>query len=189
MIAATALLVSCSAPEVPTARQSISTALRLAPGTAKPFAKGEGFETVRAAMGEPDASQDRDGGVTIWNYQFSTVIFRRGKVFGWNNVSDNLRTSGAGESGENMVRANRGEGAGESQTIAVPGGIIGRTSFAGAPPAYGATSSSIQTVESYRRADGTVVPRHVRTTSDGSRSNNFSTQGNVNPYTSRRGYR
>lgn len=137
-------------------------------------------------MGEPDSSRDGDGGVVVWSYRFSTVVFRRGKVSGWNNVSDNLRTLGAGESGENLVRENRNI---HTAGADVPSGIVSVTPSPGSARASGATNSSVQTVESYRRADGTVVPRHVRTMSDRSRSNNFSTQGNVNPYTSRRGYR
>lgn len=42
-------------------------------------------------------------------------------------------------------------------------------------------------VDGYMRKDGTYVPPHYRTTPDDSRMNNWSTQGNVNPYTGERG--
>lgn len=189
MVAAVVALVSCSPPEAPTARRSAMNPSKAALITAKSFAKGDNTETVLAAMGEPDASREGDGGITVWNYQFSTVVFRRGNVSGWNDVSDNLRTSGAGESGENMVSMNRGSEPAGPHAIAVPSGIVGATASPGAPVISGVTSSSIQVVESYRRADGTAVPRHVRTTPDASRSNNFSTSGNINPWTRKRGYR
>ena len=42
-------------------------------------------------------------------------------------------------------------------------------------------------VDGYVRKDGTYVAPHFRTTPDSSRSNNFSSQGNVNPYTGQTG--
>lgn len=44
-------------------------------------------------------------------------------------------------------------------------------------------------VDGYFRKDGTYVPPHFRSTPDGSRGNNWSSQGNTNPYTGERGYR
>lgn len=43
-------------------------------------------------------------------------------------------------------------------------------------------------VKGYHRRDGTYVQPHYRTTPDRSRYNNWSTKGNVNPYTGKRGY-
>lgn len=44
-------------------------------------------------------------------------------------------------------------------------------------------------VRSYTRRDGTVVQRHMRSDPDGIFSNNWSTKGNVNPYTGKPGTR
>lgn len=153
----------------------------------KPFSRGDIFEAARAAMGEPDSLRERDAGMTIWNYGFSTVVFRHGKVSGWNNVSRNLRTWGSGETGENMVDRNgesRSEG---SRSASGPAGIVGISNASGV--GSGATSPSTQRVESHYRSDGTFVPSYIRTRADIIRSNNFSAQGNVNPITGKRGYR
>lgn len=42
-------------------------------------------------------------------------------------------------------------------------------------------------VRPYLRSDGTYVQPHFRTTPDSSRLNNWSTRGNVNPFTGRPG--
>lgn len=44
-------------------------------------------------------------------------------------------------------------------------------------------------VNGYIRRDGTYVQPHMRSDRDGSFSNNWSSQGNVNPYTNERGYK
>lgn len=44
-------------------------------------------------------------------------------------------------------------------------------------------------VRGYTRRDGTYVRPHYRTRPDGNPWNNYSTRGNVNPYTGRPGYR
>ncbi len=46
---------------------------------------------------------------------------------------------------------------------------------------YGKSSSTH--VKGYYRKDGTYVQPHHRTTPDGTKNNNWSTKGNVNPYT------
>ncbi|MCC5029771.1 MULTISPECIES: hypothetical protein [Burkholderia] len=48
---------------------------------------------------------------------------------------------------------------------------------------------SDQTVSGYTRSDGTYVQPYHRTAPDGNPYNNYSTQGNVNPYTGQRGYK
>lgn len=40
----------------------------------------------------------------------------------------------------------------------------------------------------YYRRNGTYVQQHYRTSPDNSRWNNYSTRGNYNPYTGRKGY-
>jgi hypothetical protein len=42
-------------------------------------------------------------------------------------------------------------------------------------------------VDGYMRKDGGYVQPHMRTTPDSSRTNNWSTQGNTNPYTGQMG--
>lgn len=42
-------------------------------------------------------------------------------------------------------------------------------------------------VRSYTTKRGTYVPSHYRTARDGAKSNNWSTKGNSNPYTGKRG--
>lgn len=44
-------------------------------------------------------------------------------------------------------------------------------------------------VNGYYRKDGTYVQPHHRSNSDGNFYNNYSTQGNVNPYTGQTGYK
>lgn len=51
----------------------------------------------------------------------------------------------------------------------------------------GNVSTGEQSVRSYTRKDGTYVPGHHRTNPDSSKANNWSTKGNVNPYTGKPG--
>lgn len=51
-------------------------------------------------------------------------------------------------------------------------------------PAFAQSSTSVR---GYYRKDGTYVQPHRRTTPDSSRTNNWSTRGNINPYTGRAG--
>jgi hypothetical protein len=46
---------------------------------------------------------------------------------------------------------------------------------------------SAQNVNGYYRKDGTYVAPHMRTAPDNNPYNNYSTQGNTNPYTGQRG--
>jgi hypothetical protein len=52
---------------------------------------------------------------------------------------------------------------------------------------YGNSSGGDVYVHSYTRSDGTSVEPHYRSPQDGDRSNNWSTKGNVNPYTGQAG--
>ncbi|MEX2285818.1 MAG: hypothetical protein WD648_01935 [Planctomycetaceae bacterium] len=54
------------------------------------------------------------------------------------------------------------------------------------PPA---TDNGDVAVRGYYRKDGTYVRPHYRTQQDSSRNNNYSTEGNVNPYTGKPGTR
>jgi hypothetical protein len=55
-------------------------------------------------------------------------------------------------------------------------------------PGTGSRSSSVH-VRGYTRSNGTVVQPHRRSAADGRFSNNWTTRGNVNPYTGRAGSR
>lgn len=50
-----------------------------------------------------------------------------------------------------------------------------------------ASAQSSHSVRGYLRSDGTYVARHMQTNSNSTRMDNWSTQGNVNPYTGRAG--
>ena len=52
-----------------------------------------------------------------------------------------------------------------------------------------ATATAQVHVRGYTRSDGTYVAPHWRSTPDGDRRNNWSTQGNVNPFTGQPGTR
>lgn len=53
----------------------------------------------------------------------------------------------------------------------------------------GTAIAADERVEGYMRRDGTYVQPSHRTTPDNSLHNNYSTQGNTNPYTGREGTR
>lgn len=61
--------------------------------------------------------------------------------------------------------------------------------FTLAAMAGSAAAQSTQYVPGYLRADGTYVPGYFRTVPDNNPYNNYSTRGNVNPYTGQPGYR
>lgn len=50
-----------------------------------------------------------------------------------------------------------------------------------------ALAQSSHAVRGYVRSDGTYVAPHVQTNADSTKSNNWSTQGNTNPYTGQNG--
>jgi hypothetical protein len=50
-------------------------------------------------------------------------------------------------------------------------------------------SVSAEYVRGHYRRDGTYVQPHQKTPKDNSRLNNYSTKGNINPYTGKKGYR
>lgn len=52
-----------------------------------------------------------------------------------------------------------------------------------------ATAQSSHSVRGYTRADGTYVAPHMQTNPNSTRLDNWSTRGNVNPYTGREGTR
>lgn len=55
--------------------------------------------------------------------------------------------------------------------------------------AFTVSAFADQYVRGYTRKDGTYVAPHWRSDADGRRDNNWSSRGNVNPYTGERGYR
>ena len=56
-------------------------------------------------------------------------------------------------------------------------------------PLVGTAIAGDTRVRGYTRQDGTYVQPHMRSAPDANRSNNWSTQGNVNPYTGQPGTR
>lgn len=63
-----------------------------------------------------------------------------------------------------------------------------RLILAAAIAAVGSAAQAASTsVKGYFKSDGTYVQPHYRTTPDSSRMNNWSTQGNVNPYSGKSG--
>lgn len=50
-----------------------------------------------------------------------------------------------------------------------------------------AVAQSTHSVRGYTRSDGTYVPPHIQTNPNSTRNDNWSTKGNVNPYTGREG--
>ncbi len=56
-----------------------------------------------------------------------------------------------------------------------------------APKPSGATSPKTENVKGYTKKDGTHVDAYKRTAPDSTKRNNFSTKGNVNPYTGKPG--
>ena len=53
---------------------------------------------------------------------------------------------------------------------------------------FSGTVSADQYVNPYFRQDGSFVQGYMRSSPDGNINNNYSTQGNTNPYTGQRGY-
>lgn len=140
---------------------------------------------VAAVMGDPDDSLEKSGGEVVWYYGASAVTFRKDRVLEWVNFSENLKTRGEGEARLASADPARERGDG---SLWAPAGLVGAggtSSLRGS----GATNPSIQYVEGHARSDGRQVQGYYRTRGDTSRTNNFSSRGNVNPMTGRRGYR
>ena len=53
--------------------------------------------------------------------------------------------------------------------------------------ASGASAQTAHEVRGYTKSDGTYVAPHYQSNPDATRLNNYSTQGNVNPYTGQPG--
>lgn len=70
--------------------------------------------------------------------------------------------------------------------VVVTGGLGLSPSSSQAPPTASPRSSDVY-VHQYMRSDGTVVQGHYRTAPNSTRNDNYSTRGNVNPYTGKAG--
>jgi len=57
--------------------------------------------------------------------------------------------------------------------------------YGGSAPSYGSTGQ--HEVQGYTRQDGAYVPPHMQTNPNGNASDNWSSRGNVNPYTGQPG--
>lgn len=72
-------------------------------------------------------------------------------------------------------------------TLAVSSPTLARGgSSHGSRSSYSSHGSTVH-VQSHVTKSGTYVPAHVRTAPDHSKYNNWSTKGNVNPYTGKKG--
>lgn len=60
--------------------------------------------------------------------------------------------------------------------------------FVAALLAFASIASAGEYVNGYLRKDGTYVQPHYRSSPDGNSWNNYSSQGNTNPYTGKKGY-
>ena len=67
--------------------------------------------------------------------------------------------------------------------LCITGGIMKKLIFAVCLVAVATVAQADQYVNGYTRQDGTYVNGYTRSTPDSSYNNNFSTRGNVNPYT------
>lgn len=56
-------------------------------------------------------------------------------------------------------------------------------------PARGQLTPGPQRVDGYTRQNGTYIQPHYRTSPNATRTDNWSTRGNTNPYTGQPGYR
>lgn len=157
------------------------------PPTANPvFTVGSSTTEVAAVMGSADTSREMPDGATIWSYKFSTVTFRNSRVIAWANHGGNLKTRGAGDSRKlEPEKLSRGE---ETYMVDLPEDADFGRRTGGSQPS-GTPNSSLTYIGPYQRSNGTVVPGHYRTRADSSSRNNFSSSGNRNPYTGRRGSR
>jgi hypothetical protein len=135
-------------------------------------------------MGRPDGERTSEG-MPLWSYGFSRVKFRDGRVAGWEDHDHNLRTRGAGDTRvtkeEPLSRPLEGGGS-------VPAGAIVH-GVSGGSRGSGHTNPEVQHVGGYQRSDGTQVGGYIRTRANASGSDNFSSRGNVNPFTRERGSR
>lgn len=62
-----------------------------------------------------------------------------------------------------------------------------RIIFIAALAAFSTTALADKYVKGYTRSDGTYVAPHYRSDANSNRSDNYSSQGNTNPYTGERG--
>jgi outer membrane protein assembly factor BamE (lipoprotein component of BamABCDE complex) len=164
------------------------------------FTFGSSREHVAAVMGTPDSVQDY-GIRQVWTYYFSSVTFQNGAVSEWSNTNHNLKVRVPGASdgpsvSTSSVMANRATTSApvsSSDYIQARGG-----SYTSVPTYYyprnsasssGYGSTPYHSVSPYIRRNGTFVGGHYRTNSDGSFYNNWSSSGNVNPFTGKRGYK
>jgi hypothetical protein len=139
---------------------------------------------VRTVMGSPDSSREMDSGIVEWSYRFSSITFRNGRVIRLSNESRNLalneRDQGASKGSET------GSATRSPATLFIPGGF---SAITGQPGVNGKTNPLVEKVGGYTSSSGAEVGSYYRTRADGSRSNNYSSRGNVNSYTGQQGYR
>lgn len=193
-VAALAVLGSCAAPQEQfrsklfdvhgSNRGSSPEAQRKR--TAGEFGRNSTEAEVLAAMGRPDDERVlASKGETVWSYKFSSVSFRNGRVVSWLNGSRNLKVRGGEEDERERI-------AGRSPSQQGRGGLyaphdLQRTIHQA--ETYGATNPNLRWVDAHQRRDGTPVAGHFKTAADSSSGNNFTSRGNRNTFTGKKGYR
>ena len=191
------ILVSCAGPDGATSSKSHqetallekrgSTEARKLPAGGT-FGKDSTEADVLKVMGTPDDTRQASGGQTVvWTYSFSSITFQNGCVASWVNGSRNLRVRDPEERKREDERI-AATSLGSSDGLSAPAGLrtYGRS---GATTSSGATNPNIVKVAAHQRANGTSVGSYYKTVPDSSARNNFSSSGNHNTFTGRKGYR
>lgn len=150
------------------------------------FGRNSTEAEVLAVMGRPDDERTiSSSGQTVWSYKFSSVSFKNGRVVSWLNGSRNLKVRGR-EGDEKERIAGRPPSQESGGGLYAPAGLQRSIPQ---PETYGATNPDLRWVDAHQRKDGTPVAGHFKTAPDSSRHNNFSSRGNRNTFTGKKGYR
>lgn len=155
---------------------------------------GSSMDEVKTIMGTPDDQRDVSyRGTVVWTYSFSSVTFRGGKVIDWVDGSRNLKAKKRpGQDAETKERDHEAEMRQVAKELGIedfeytPASLSKGARSSSSPS--GATNPNLVRVEGYTTKSGNRVESHYRTQGDTRRTNNFSSRGNVNPYSGKRGY-
>lgn len=196
------LCEGCSNPKYVGTRQVEDSAYAQEnpPPPSRTFGVGSTREEVAAILGPP-RNLDSYGAREYWRYGpygLSEVEFVNGRVVGWNNHDGNFPLhyttstqsypSTTGQSHPPAISPALPQSSG----TAPPPTRYPIQSYRSPPASYSPTlgigSTPYTSVSGYYRKDGTYVQPHYRTTPNSTRMDNWSTRGNVNPFTGKKGY-
>jgi hypothetical protein len=198
-------VTACAQHRQPSSRQASFSQLQPAsPPPASPsptprpnsFGLGSTREEVVAVMGPPRTLQSYASlAKETWSYgQYgaSTVDFQNGLVIGWCDaervfpLNSSLPAQPSPSAYTSRVLSVQPVATTPAPAISYPSSTTpALSSYDG--PSYGSSSETY--VHGYTRKDGTYVPAHYRTSANGTKFDNWSTRGNTNPHTGRRGYK